>query len=325
MFALSQFSVNKNHTLFTHAKLTQRPRPYLSSSFCFYMSYTPRVAIATDSAASLPPGFATQPGVFIVPMTVTLEGQSYRDGIDITATEFYRRLRSASSSPTTSAPSPAAYLDTFRCAAERFNSVLCITAGERFSSSFDSASAAAEDARLQFPDAEVRILDSQAAAGSQALAALEAWRAAQQGATLARAKMNAIRVIERVSLLAFVDTLRYLRRSGRVPLAAHIGASLMMIKPLFRLRHSEITTVARPRTRRTAIRRMLELIRDEVGTGALHVAVMHADAIEDAESIRDSIARDYDCAELYISEFTPAMGAHIGPGLLGIAYWSESA
>ena len=70
---------------------------------------------------------------------------------------------------------------------------------------------------------------------------------------------------------------------------------------------------------------MLDLMREDVGSRALHAAVMHADALEDAEAIRDSIARDYDCAELYISEFTPAMGAHIGPGLLGIAYWSESA
>lgn len=257
-------------------------------------------------------------------MTVTIDGESYRDGIDITTSEFYGRLRSTSSSPTTSAPSPAAYLNTFRNAAEQHDSILCITAGGRFSSSLDSAAAAAEEARRQFPALEIRVLDSQAAAGSQALAALQAWREAQQGGTLARVEMNAIRVVERVSLLAFVDTLRYLHRGGRVPLAAYIGASLMMIKPLFRLRHSEIVTLARPRTRRTAIRRMLELMKEEAGSGVLHVAVMHADAPGDAESIRQSIADDFDCVELYVSEFTPAMGAHIGPGLLGIAFWSES-
>ena len=289
------------------------------------MPLTPRVAIAVDSAASLPPGFTEQPGVFIVPMNVTLDGVTYRDGVDISTTEFYRRLRTTPSAPTTSAPSTAAYLELFRRVGEAFESLLCITAGDRFSASYDSATAAVQEAAELMPSFEIRLLDSQAAAGSQALAALEAWRAAKDGATLARAEMNAVRVVERVTLLAFVDTLRYLRRSGRVPLAAHIGASLMMIKPLFRLRHSEITTVARPRTRRTAIQRMKELMREDVGAGAVHVTVMHADALEDAEAIRDSIALDYDCAELYISEFTPAMGAHIGPGLLGIAYWSESS
>ncbi len=288
------------------------------------MPILPKVAIVVDSAASLPPGFSERPGIFVVPMTVTIDGESYRDGIEITTADFYRRLRSTSSSPTTSAPSSAAYLDAFRSAAEQFDSILCITAGERFSSSFDSAAAAAEEARSQLPAVEIRILDSQAAAGSQALAALQAWREAQQGGTLARVEMNAIRVVERVSLLAFVDTLRYLHRSGRVTFVAHIGASLMMIKPLFRLHRSEIATLARPRTRRTAIRRMLELMREEAGEGMLHATVMHADALKDAESIRQSIADDFDCAELYVSEFTPAMGAHIGPGLLGVAFWAES-
>ena len=289
------------------------------------MPILPKVAIVVDSAASLPPGFSERPGIFVVPMTMTMDGVSYRDGIDITTADFYLRLRSTSSSPTISAPSSETYLDAFRAAAEQFDSVLCITAGERFSSSLDSASAAKEDARGQLPALEIRILDSQATAGSQALAALQAWREAQKGGTLARVEMNAIRVVERVSLLAFVDTLRYLHRSGQVPLVAHIGASLMMIKPLFRLRRSEIATLARPRTRRTAMRRMLELMRDEAGAGVLHAAVIHADASKDAESIRRSIADDFDCAELYVSEFTPAMGARIGPGLLGVAFWSESA
>ena len=289
------------------------------------MPIPPKVAIVVDSAASLPPGFSERPGMFVAPMTVTIDGVSYRDGIDMTTTEFYRRLRSTYSPPTTSAPSSATYLDTFRCAAEQFNSALCITAGERFSSSFDAASAAAEEARLQFPDFDIRILDSQAAAGSQALVALQAWREAQNGATLARVEMNAIRVVERVSLLAFVDTLRYLHRSGRVPLIAHIGTTLMMIKPLFRLHSSEIATLARPRTRRTAIRRMLDLMKEEAGSGTLHAAIMHADAPKDAESIKRTVAENFDCADLYVSEFTPAMGAGIGPGLLGIAFWSESA
>ena len=289
------------------------------------MRIRPKVAIVVDSAASLPPGFAEKSGAFLVPMTVTLDGVSYRDGVDITAGEFYSRMRTASAPPKTSAPSAAAFLDAFILASEEHQAIVCITAGARFSASFDSASEAANEARETLPDTEIRVLDSQAAAGSQALAALEAWRAAQEGATPARVEMRAIRVVERVCLFAFVDTLRYLRRSGRAPLAAYIGASLLRIKPLFKLRHSEITTPARPRTRRAAIRRMLELTRAEAASGTLHAAVMHADAPEDAEAIRQSIDSDFDCAELYISEFTPAMGAHIGPGLLGIAFWTEAS
>ena len=322
MFALSHFSVNQNRADSSMLNLATIP----SASSELTMPLAQRtVAIVVDSAASLPPGFSQQRGIFIAPMTVTLDGYSYRDGIDITTNEFYRRLRTASTSPTTSAPSTAAYMEAFHLASKEHEAILCVSAGERFSASFDAAALAAVEARHLLPSTEIRLLDSQAAAGSQALATLEAWRAAQEGATLARAEMLATRVVDRVSLLAFVDTLRYLRRSGRVPLVAHLGASLLRIKPLFKLEKSEITTMARLRTRRAGIRRMLGLMRDKVSTDKVHAAVMHADAPEDAESIRRSIETDFDCAELYISEFTPAMGAHIGPGLLGIAFWSESA
>ena len=282
-----------------------------------------KVAIVVDSAASLPPGFSEKSGVYIVPMTVTLDGETFLDGVDISPGEFYRRLRNATSTPTTSAPPVSAFLDALSLASQTYEAILCITAGARFSASFDCAAHAIAEVRELVPSAEIRLLDSQAAAGSQGLVAHEAWIASQEGATLARAEMRAIRVVDRVSLIAMADTLRYLRRSGRVPFVAQLGASMLRIKPLFRLERSEITTVARPRTRRAAIRRMLDTVKAEVPDRRLSAAVMHADAPEYADDMRRSIEADFDCIELYTSEFSPAMGAHIGPGLLGIAYWTE--
>ena len=281
-------------------------------------------AIIVDSAASLPPDAANLSGVFAVPMTLTLDGASYLDGQDITPTQFYRRLRAAAALPATSAPPPARYADAFRRAAERHSAILCIATGARFSAAMDSAAIAAAEFRKQRPEVPIRLLDSAAAAGSVALAALNAWRAAQRGAPLADAEAAAARVLEQARLLAFVDTLRYLWKSGRVPAAAHLGASLLRIKPLFELAGGEVTTLARPRTRRGATRRMVELMREDAGDGAIHAAVMHADAAQDAQALRDRIAADFHYAELFVSEFTPVMGAHIGPGVLGVAYWRET-
>ena len=173
------------------------------------------------------------------------------------------------------------------------------------------------------PNLAIRLLDSQAAAGSAALAALSAWRASQSGASLAQTEHAALQVIKQVRLLAFVDTLLYLWRSGRVPAIAHAGASLLRIKPLFELANGDITTLARPRTRRSAAARLLQLMRQKTTDGALHAAVMHADAAPDAQALRDRIAAEFRCAELFVSEFTPVMGAHIGPGVLGVAFWCE--
>lgn len=281
-------------------------------------------AIIVDSAASLPLDAANLSGVFIVPMTLTLDGASYLDGQDITPTQFYRRLRATDALPTTSAPPPARYAAEFRRAAADHSAILCIATGARFSAAMDSAAIAAAEFRKDRPEVPLRLLDSAAAAGSVALAALNAWHAAQQGASLAETDAAAAQVLERARLLAFVDTLRYLWKSGRVPAAAHLGASLLRIKPLFELAGGEVTTLARPRTRRSATRRMLELMREDDDGGAIHAAVMHADAVQDAQALRSRIAADFDCAELFVSEFTPVMGAHIGPGVLGVAYWRET-
>jgi len=287
------------------------------------MNPNPTVAVIVDSAASLPPDAANRRGIYVVPMTLTLDGVSYLDGCDITPTQFYRLLKASRALPTTSAPSPARYLDAFHLAASRYESILCIATAARFSAAMDSAAIAAAEMRRAHPNLAIRLIDSQAAAGSAALAALSAWRASQSGASLAQTEQAALQVIKQVRLLAFVDTLLYLWRSGRVPAIAHAGASLLRIKPLFELANGDITTLARPRTRRSATARLLQLMRQKTADGALHAAVMHADAAPDAQALRDSIAAEFRCAELFVSEFTPVMGAHIGPGVLGVAFWCE--
>ncbi len=283
-----------------------------------------KIGIVVDSAASLPSGAADSGGIYIVPMTLTLDGVTYIDGQDIAPTAFYRLLRASSAAATTAAPSSGRYSEVFHAAASSHDAIVCITTGGRFSASLDTATTAAAELRTALPELRIRILDSQAAAGSQGLAALAAWRAAQSGASMDACVAAAECVIERVQLLAFVDTLRYLRRSGRVPAIAHAGASLLRIKPLFRLADGEVATIARPRTQRSAIRRLLEQMRRDASDGTLHATVMHADAPALAEILRQHIAADFQYAELFVSEFTPVMGAHIGPGMLGVAYWSES-
>ena len=130
-------------------------------------------------------------------------------------------------------------------------------------------------------------------------------------------------VIPRVRLLAFVDTLYYLWKGGRVPAIARVGSSLLRIKPIFELAQGEIRTVARPRTRKRAMSRLLELMRERAEPNRIHVSVLHADAHEAAEEMRQLIEAEFRCEELFIGEFTPVMGSHIGPGLVGVAFWSE--
>jgi DegV family protein with EDD domain len=281
-----------------------------------------RVAVVVDSAASLPADKAAQ--LQVVPMRLVLDGKTYLDGRDLSATQFYKMLRQSSAPATTSAPPPASFLESFRQAALDASSVLCLTVASRFSASFNSAQTAAVQMRDELPGVEIAVLDTESAAGGEGLIALEALRAAARGDGLDQVVAAAREVMPRVRLLAFLDTLYYLWKGGRVPRLAHAGTSLLDIKPLFELKGGEVHTVARPRTRQRATQRLVELMRERVEPGSVHATVMHADSADAAEVLRQQIEAEFPCQELYVSEFTPVMGAHIGPGLLGVAFWSES-
>ena len=281
------------------------------------------VAIVVDSAASLPPEMAARPQFYVAPMRLTIGGRTYLDGEDLSPSSFYRMLRESGTPASTSSPSPGAFLEAFRRAEEEAQSVLCLTVASRFSASFDSAQTAAQEAEGALSGVQVSVLDTRSAAGGEGLVALEAWRAAQEGHSLPQVAAAAEGVIAKVQLLAFVDTLYYLWKGGRVPRIAHTGSSLLGIKPLFELTQGEIRTVARPRTHKRALRRLVELMRERAEQGRVHATVMHADAASAAEELRQQVETEFSCEELFVSEFTPAIGAHIGPGMLGVAFWIE--
>lgn len=285
---------------------------------------SPKVAIVADSAASLPGDLARRHAIHVVPLEVNLEGRSYLDGRDLQPTEFYRRLRDLKKPPSTSAPTPAKFVEAFLSAAQGGRSVVCLTVSSEFSSSIDSANAAALEIRESGPPIDVTVLDTETAAGAEGLVALEAARTAIGGATRDEVIAAARNVVSRVQLIAFIDTLYYLWKGGRVPMAAHTGASLLGIKPIFELSRGKVRSVARPRTRRRAVARLLDMLRDRAGAEPLHVTVMHGDAPDEAEEMRERVDSSFQCREAFVSEFTPAMGAHIGPGMLGIAFWSEA-
>lgn len=277
------------------------------------------VAIVADSAASIPDEYQSHPLLSIVPMRLTLDGQSYMDGRDITPTDFYRKLRSFTGVATTSAPSLASYKEAFEKASKLADAVICITVSALYSSASEAASSAAKD----MPDLPIRIVDSQSAGGGEGLILLEALRAAESGLTPDAVEMRTDTVIQNTRLVAMLDTLHYLWKGGRVPRLAAAGTSLLNIKPVFELRLGDAQSLSRPRTRRRAIDRLLEYVEENSSAKPIHVCVMNADCIDDAQDIYARIDASFDCSEIYISQLTPVMGAHIGPGMLGIAFWSE--
>jgi DegV family protein with EDD domain len=215
------------------------------------------------------------------------------------------------------------YVEAIGRAARRADSVLVITVSAQFSAMYDSARAAIDAVQAESPSLEVRLLDSRNAAMAQGFVVLEAARAGHQGASIDDAIAKAVEMTGRVTLLAMLDTLSYLARSGRVPRIAAWAAGMLQVKPIVRFTAGDIKLVARTRTRPHALERMGTLFTELTGGRPVHLAVHHADAIGDAEALVAEARTRTNVVEAHVTEFTQVMGVHTGPGLVGMAWWCE--
>lgn len=283
-----------------------------------------KVALVTDTTACVPPDKVVDYGIELVPVQLIFEDKTYRDGIDITPTEFYARLRQAKKMPTTSSSSPDPYLNAYLNAGKRADSILCLTEPAKFSAMFDSARVARDMAMKKLNNISIEVMECTTAAAGQGLVVLAAARAAALDKPLSEIIRLVNSVMRKVNLFASLDTLQYLAKSGRVPQAAALVNSILSIKPVFTLNHKDAHTVALPRTMKSAMDKIMKLMQKAAPKGQpLHVAVMHADAIEQATSLKNRISSYFNCNEIFITEFTPVMGVHTGPGLVGVAYYAE--
>lgn len=279
-----------------------------------------KVAVVTDSSACLPPALAASNGIEVVPFTLTFVDTEYRDGTG-DSDEFYRLLRGAKRPPTTAAPSPADFAAGIRSAASNAASVLCITLPANLSSAHEACQQAVKAMRQELPETPVRCIAARAVAAGQGLIALDVARAAARGADLAATLDLAERLARQVHFFAFLDSLEYLARGGHVPkvaawLGGIIGLRLVLTAP-----DGDVRRITQARSRRAATERLLTLVERHNPTGEpIQAMVMHAGVPGEAESLRRVVASRFACKEVHITQFTPVMGAHSGPGVLGIAF-----
>jgi DegV family protein with EDD domain len=276
----------------------------------------PLVAVVADSAANLPGELARELGIEIVPMYLKFGEQVYRDGTDLTPSDFYERLARDHEPASTSVPSPGDYLDAFERSGQ--HEILCVTVASSMSSSFQQASFAAE----RFAG-NVQVLDSRTASMAEGFVVMEAARKAVAGASLAEVADRAREVAAKTRLVATVGTFEFLRRSGRVTKLQAYAATMLDIKPVFEFRDGDAVPVARTRTRRRALAQIEVDTLREAGNGSLHLAVIHAAAELEARDLLDRIVASANVVERVVAEVTPVIGAHTGPGLVGTAFYRE--
>ncbi len=284
------------------------------------------VAIVTDSTVCLPRELIKRYGIEVVPMELIHEGKVYKDGVDIAPTRFYQLLAQSEKLPTTSAPSVGTYFEALKNVTEKAKYVLIVAPSAKFSHAFDSAKAAAEMTRDKLQNVVVEVLDCGTGAGAQGFVVLAAAKAAALGVSLTRVIDSARNLMPCVHLIAFIDTLDYLAKGGRVPQIAAWASSFLKIKPIFELLplSKGVTSTDRVRTRPRAVERLMELLRERVDTKPMHAIVMHTNALDEAKRLEERIVNEFNCVEVYVEVFTPVMGVHTGPGLLGVAFYNEN-
>ena len=269
-----------------------------------------RFAVVTDSTADLPDEWRARYGIEVVPLKVIFGNETFRDRVDISNEEFFRRLAAATKLPTTSAPSPGEFAEVYTRLAKDHDGCISIHLGAQLSATVESARLGAQAVE----GFKVDVIDSQTVTMPIAFLC----KVAAECETLEAATSGVEARVPKARVLALLDTLRYLEMGGRLSRAQAMIGTMLDLKPLLLVADREIKPVDRVRTRSRAISRMLEYFRAELPVE--QVAVMHAQAPDEAEILAAGLRKDLPGQEVMIGQIGCVLGTHTGPKALGLVY-----
>jgi DegV family protein with EDD domain len=275
------------------------------------------VVVVTDSTAYLPPTVADELGIVVVPLQVLLDGKSYAEGVEIGGDRVANALR-ADLTVTTSRPTPQAFADVYaRLRDEGASAILSVHLSGDISGTVDSARLAA--AQIATPDFAVDVVDSRSLGMGLGFGVIEAARLAAAGGTAAELARVAARRSLNSSIYMYVDTLEYLRRGGRIGAAQAWVGSALTIKPVLYLADGRLEPLERVRTTARAITRLVEVAAEDTKDVEVEVAVHHLAAPERAADVAQRLRELVpSLKEVLVSEVGAVVGAHVGPGAVGI-------
>jgi DegV family protein with EDD domain len=281
---------------------------------------TANTAIVLDSTADLPDAAERFPNWRVVPLYVQFGDESLRDGIDISATEFYAMLRESSVFPTTSQPTPGDFLACYR-ELGAFERILSLHLSARVSGTFASAEAAAAEPG----DGRVHAVDTETASASIAMLALAIQRRLERGTSARGIDALIERYRRERGLLFTVDTLEFLARGGRIGKAAAFAGTLLNVKPILSIRDGEVVPVKRVRGERNALAELAAALETETrDEPAFHLAVAHAAAPERAAELETLVRERRPQAQLeLVVTLGAVIGAHAGPGTLALFWFRD--
>lgn len=272
------------------------------------------VLVVTDSTAELPAEIVREFDITVIPLQVVFGEESFRDGIDLTSEDFFRRLEASDELPTTSQPSVGEFQAMYEALAERASGIISIHLSAGFSGTVGTARLAAEALKDRVP---IEVLDSTTTSLAMGLGVIAAARAAQSGADLATCTETARSVFQRLRLAVGLETLEYLRRGGRIGRATAFLGGLLRLRPILTIRDGEAFPLKRARTRAKLLEEILNI---SLGDDEIEeAAVVDATTPDDARFLVEEVRRRRPGVKVHTARFGPVIGVHGGPGMIGLA------
>ncbi len=272
------------------------------------------VRIVTDSTSDLPPDIAAAAGITVVPLNVHFGTETFRDGVDIKADDFYRRLVASQKLPTTSQPSVGAFLETYQQLARGADGIVSVHLTAKLSGTYNSAIQAKQEIKVSCP---IEVIDTQQGSLGLGMVALAAARAAQAGGAMTQVLQAVQQAMRDTKFFGAVDTLDYLVKGGRVGKAQAFVGGVLRIKPIITIQDGVVHPVERVRTLLKAVDRLAELARAAGPAGS--VGVIHSTTPDVAQSLADRVRDLAPDGRVLMSRFGPVIGTYLGPGAVGVA------
>lgn len=277
-----------------------------------------KIALVTDSTCSIPAELIQKYNITVAPQVLIWGQETLEDGVDITPTEFYNRLKKATVMPTTSQVTVAKFLEIYKNLLEQDFQVLSILLSSKLSGTVNSA---VQAKAMLSPDAPVEIVDSNSTAMAMGFHVLAVARVVEQGASLHECVDLAQKVSQHTGIFFAVETLEFLHRNGRIGGAKRFLGTALNIKPILEVRDGRVDAAEQVRTRSKSLTRIIELVEKQIdGRTPIHLASLHANSPDDAHLVLEEASKKFKPVESIFSEVGPVIGANTGPGVVGLAY-----
>ena len=275
-----------------------------------------KISFITDSTAYLEKDYVANHPVRVIPLNLHWNEATYKDNVDIAADEFYNRLEKSDTLPSTSQPSAGEFLEMYKEAAKDADALVVPLISSGISGTVDSALMAAKE----FKEVPVYVIDSKVTSAGLALLVKALVESAQKGSSIDDLLKLAEKIIKDMKLYFVLDTLKYLHKGGRIGGAAAFLGSALDLKPILYLTEDgKIDALEKVRTRKKAVKRLIELAEEKAGGKPAYLGIIHAQVEEEAETLQDELREKLNTSKSGIYIISPVIGTHVGPRALAVA------